>query len=344
MQAERRPAKPELPAIDDQRLASIRFHRPAPTHRRDPAIHPDIQELIDAEAIPARKIVVPERLTQPHPLIEAIRRKLTEQETPRYGLPVLTTDEDQIRVRVTRPNIARAMRILDALVKGAEARGFRVRVKHHHHKKEAILEVCGEEISFKLTERFRRTESTSGTEGRRAKGHAWGNHVYETTGIFEFEIDAYCARSIRRRWRDNSRHRVEDCLNEFFVSALEFASGMRRRDEEWEAERRELARLAQERAERERLIREEEERVNALVEAVEAWHLARRVREYVKLVAKAGPDVTEDWTRWALAQADRIDPTAPSPPSILDEEEEDDDDDDDEPERRRWSWNPDSGL
>ena len=122
------------------------------------------------------------------------------------------------------------------------------------------------------------------------------------------------------------------------MSALEAASGMRSRTEYWAAWERERERLANERAERKRLIREEEGRVDELVASVEAWHLARRVREYVRLVAKTGSGVTEEWTHWALAQAGRIDPTAPNPPSILDEKEEDDD----EPRRRRWSWDIDS--
>ena len=48
------------------------------------------QALIDAEATTERKIVVPERLTRPHPLVESLRRELLEQGTPHYGLPILT--------------------------------------------------------------------------------------------------------------------------------------------------------------------------------------------------------------------------------------------------------------
>lgn len=70
--------------------------------------------------------------------------------------------------------------------------------------------------------------------------------------------------------------------------------------------------------ERQREIEEGRARVKELLDQVEAWHLAGRIREYVWAVQVRSGAIDRWWT-WALAQADRIDPRVPSPPLILDE-------------------------
>jgi hypothetical protein len=99
------------------------------------------------------------------------------------------------------------------------------------------------------------------------------------------------------------------------------------RAEQEEAERRRRA-WETERTEKLRFIREEEEGVKALYAEADAWHRRRRLRVYLDAVRAAaiaehgevqqGSDL-DRWLVWAADQADRIDPLAESPPSILDE-------------------------
>lgn len=76
------------------------------------------------------------------------------------------------------------------------------------------------------------------------------------------------------------------------------------------------ARAEAERKERERIAALEKARVDRLLAEAEALHRARDIRAYVKEVRAFSPTLTppipeetlEAWTRWALTQADRIDP------------------------------------
>jgi hypothetical protein len=73
--------------------------------------------------------------------------------------------------------------------------------------------------------------------------------------------------------------------------------------------------LEVERAEKERQRRIEQARVDRLLRDAAAFQQARAIRKYVKAIrlAQAGdgsssPEEVEQWSQWALVQADRIDP------------------------------------
>jgi hypothetical protein len=95
----------------------------------------------------------------------------------------------------------------------------------------------------------------------------------------------------------------------------------------------ELARLGS-------MIKGEEARVQRLEEGAENWARAKRIREYVLALAgrrtKEGHQLNPGsalgkWVAWALQQADRLDPLADSPWSILDRKGE-------LPEAREYGW------
>jgi hypothetical protein len=73
-------------------------------------------------------------------------------------------------------------------------------------------------------------------------------------------------------------------------------------------------------------IEDEETRVNSLLDQAERWRTAENIRGLAAVaLSKAAPDRMADleaWAAWARAQADRIDPTAPSPPSVIDRKPE----------------------
>ena len=93
-----------------------------------------------------------------------------------------------------------------------------------------------------------------------------------------------------------------------------------RREREWKAQerRREILR---------RQIEREQERLDVLNEQARAWQEAQQLRAYILAVRSAGfyaqRSITggrdlDDWCTWALEQANRLDPTTTSPPSVLD--------------------------
>jgi hypothetical protein len=70
----------------------------------------------------------------------------------------------------------------------------------------------------------------------------------------------------------------------------------------------------------------EQERVRALIASAENWRIARNIRDYILEVERGDsmipPEERALYIKWALDQADRIDPLKQSPPSILDRSKE----------------------
>jgi hypothetical protein len=73
--------------------------------------------------------------------------------------------------------------------------------------------------------------------------------------------------------------------------------------------------LEAERAEKERQKRIEQARINRLLRDAAAFQQAGEIRKYVEVIrlamardSSSSMDEVEQWSKWALAQADRIDP------------------------------------
>jgi hypothetical protein len=128
-------------------------------------------------------------------------------------------------------------------------------------------------------------------------------------------------------WEDQAGAPLERRLREVAAAIVVFAEQavrdsalaahawrIERKAELEEAERK--RRAEEERRRRERLAKLEKARVDHLLGQALALHEAQQIRAYVEAVrilnaASAEPmaaDDLEDWSRWALAQADRIDP------------------------------------
>jgi molecular chaperone GrpE (heat shock protein) len=96
---------------------------------------------------------------------------------------------------------------------------------------------------------------------------------------------------------------------------------------EWEEAQRMRAEADRVRAEKEARIREEKQKVGRLLADVDAWHRAEQIRAFVdntrKRIRQArGPSVAgqvEEWAKWALSHADRLDPIVEHEPTALDE-------------------------
>lgn len=88
---------------------------------------------------------------------------------------------------------------------------------------------------------------------------------------------------------------------------------IRRREEMRQAEIR--RKLEADKAERERLIKLEADRLQRLTDSAENYRHAESIRSFVATVAalphpEASPESIANWRRWALEQADKLDPIA----------------------------------
>lgn len=317
MREDRRTMRPKLPKISDPQLETIRIgpRVEAPSI----PIPPEILARIQAETRRDRSIKVSAKLTQPHPLVNAARKYLEKQEVS-HRSPLVRSGRHHLDVRVAPASISRAMRILDALIKAGKTRGYETKTAEHEGKLTTIMYVEGERIPFRLIEktlRHERSVSAAEEDELVRSGTLYPNdrYSYAATGRLSLEIDKHSRTNVQTRWQDGARHRLEERLNDFFISTLRLAAEAKADRVRREQERLTRERLARERAESQRLLEDERERVGELLKQVDAWHLADRIRAFVR--AAQGCGATEKWTRWALEQADRVDPCMASRPSIL---------------------------
>jgi hypothetical protein len=126
------------------------------------------------------------------------------------------------------------------------------------------------------------------------------------------------------RWQDDEGCPLEKQLTGIVVGMAVVREHLHRQWQEeqaaWERERREEAELeAQgreleaERRESERVVAIEKAKIDGLLRDADAWRNAANIRAYIEAARQAigdqaGAHELEAWSRWALAQADTLDP------------------------------------
>lgn len=282
-------------------------------------------------------VAVGPRLPDPHPLVAKTLKALAAAKADENGR-VRPGVADALPVCVAPSSAARAARLLQALVTTFECRGHAVACGEAGRRRRIVTSVNGESVVIELSEELDRAERplTRAEQAQRERSpwlYPSPRYVLHPNGRLRIGIDHYTSFGLRRVWRDGTRQRLEQCVGEFVLQVERFAVALRedrrRREERMERQRAWEA----ERAEKLREIAEEEERLRALDAEVEAWLRSQRIRQYIEVVrdsaTRNGGDASHDtelgrWLAWATAQADRFDPLAKSPPSIIDE-------------KRRWA-------
>ena len=289
----------------------------------------DLEEESEGGAVPV--IVVSDVLVEPHPLIARTERSLRSVRLDEKGL-VSPRAKRALRVSVAPESIDRAMRILDALVKAVEERGWAVKPEvTPGQSPRTVVTVDGERIQICITEKLQREEQEPEPKGN-ARPDSWTysykRYRYRPTGLLSLEILTEAGSWIRRKWSDGKRRQIPSHLGSVVATLPLLAEAIKSQRREQEEARKRREAWEQERAVKLRVIREEEERLSELDAEVDAWHRSQRLRAYVAAVESAAEVVSDPaidhrelahWIAWATAQAERLDPLVESPPSILDE-------------------------
>lgn len=101
----------------------------------------------ETEADAVDRIVVDEILSKPHRLITAAQMSLTKSQPDTYGR--MTTRNGDVDIRVGVNSIPRALRIMDALLKAFDARGFKLKFKEQYGLGSYVV-IEGQSIQFSL--------------------------------------------------------------------------------------------------------------------------------------------------------------------------------------------------
>jgi hypothetical protein len=298
----------------------------------DEPVEPDPEHLVarrEFETKPENRIVVPETLDSPHPLVAATERALRRPKS-RDARALSVTERRALDVAVSEASLPRALRIMDALLKALDARGMPVRIEPDG-KRHSYVELQGEQLAIRLVEKTSRTEREPTEEERRYKkqhGYVYlpNRYSYQPTGVLKLGVIGYGS-DLQNVVADGKHQRIEQCINDFVVKLEAEAVRRKRHAEHLERQHRHWEEQERLRREREERQRKEIERLKALEEEARNWRRAEEIRAYVAAVnaktiregcAIAPDSECSQWIAWARSKADAIDPLVADKREMID--------------------------
>ncbi len=291
----------------------------------DPEQYKEAEARIAFEKLPENRIEVRDRLTSPHPLIEKTRalRENSSRQRAERGRRDPCADAG-LSISVSKQHLPRALRIMDALLKALESRGFKVAVAPMMYKSDRCATratVLGVDLEFELKERFKQVENEPPKEDKKSSWpSSYSKYDLIPSGRFFLTITSYIGENSRRAWSDGAKHKVEDCLNDFIIWLMKGAVIDRARDLKRAHEENERIELIRRREEEARKQEEEKKRIQALISEAQSWKQSQLIREFIEAVRTKGIEKygqiaadsdLEKWIKWANQVADRIDPLVP---------------------------------
>lgn len=260
----------------------------------------------EIENDPSLPLHVPDKLSKPDKLIIETRQCLLDEKrcyNPHRG--IIASRDSVLNVRVSRHNLSRALRFLDALIKLLRVRGHDIRIEYG--RTYAIVYGGRIEISVKEKLKYEMYER-------------FGYKDYSAANLLSVKIEGYRERT----WVDDKQP-IEDKLSSILakleVLGLELQE-YRIRNEKLQREREERERIEREIKERKE---NEFKRFRELFIQAHLLHKANVLRQYVKTVesyALKKGDITDElnsWIDWAMNKIAWIDPLINQDDPILDD-------------------------
>jgi hypothetical protein len=313
--------KPPLPALPPNISGvprEVRF-APARTNVQEPPPTPaPVLEQEDYESHPDNRITVRETLRSPHPLIQHARRVLSAS-TGTADEIVGSWREQHVDIRVSRGMLNRALRVMDALIKAFERRGWKVWVGTNDDRK-TYVGVLGRQVPFGLREKIKKVENPPPKAVRLRSGEWYTPYQskYRDTPSDKLALVLRnrWSDSVDESWEDSPDLPVEDQLNDFVVAVVARAHY----DLEWDRRRDEAerARAAEQQRRFEEAQRREVEaaRGRELERQAENWMKSRQIKTFLAAVKESASEASEidlytplgEWLSWAETYANRLDP------------------------------------
>jgi hypothetical protein len=290
-----------LPPLTDSHRARITI---TPTTQKT-GLPSDTQEAtlppeIAFEQDPLNVIAVDPSCHLTHPLIRDAATELRSGRLDRDG--ILRTPKGCLDVRVSRDSVTRALRILQALVRALESRGYAVDIKDGKTR----ATVLGEAVSFFMKERLKRNirELTPEEHQRRRQGFEVYPYELRPTAELTLNIgDSYsnqvCADRGTRRLEDKLNHFIEALVRKALANRAARAERERAEQERIETERHRKEK-ARRRREHEAIIDRFDSLASAFAKTEQRRALLRRLREIIGTVDSESPlgqwlQAVEDW-------------------------------------------------
>lgn len=217
---------------------------------------------------------------------------------------------------MSRAALPRALRVLDAIYKGAEARGWKVVAGKKDTGAPATKIVKdGHDVILTIHEETTKTPHvpTKAEQAQIDKGYSYGipQHDHEPNGRLRIKlVDCYVAR--RSNWSDGVRQNVEDLIEDVLDGIQSAFDAYVERDaerERMEQEHRQRRMEALERAYQDFMLTA---RVESVIDQARKWRLAQDLRAYsadvrqrAPLVGEIQPEV-QAWLDWVQRHLDEV--------------------------------------
>jgi hypothetical protein len=271
---------------------------------------PEVLAQIESERQAANHIGISPTLHNPHPLVSQAKQLLEKTKPNMYGLVRAPWNQKCLDVRVSRTEMNRALRILDALLKALVSRGYSAEIFKEGPDSTAFV-IQGQRVKVSLVEKTDRKENElSETEKRNSYLAMRDRWIYIPNGKLSFIIHEYCPENCRKRWSDKIQKPLEDQLNEIMIGVIVAAEGLRQREIRFQEEQRKY-----EEAELRR--RQESQRRKSLEAQSEAWSRIQNIRLFLQscegLISNTSGSIVTDcveakWLAWAHRYLDSLDP------------------------------------
>lgn len=257
--------------------------------------------------VPA-ELHVPQSLTRPHRLTVLTKEFLRGRKPEMYGL-VSCWPPRGYWLAVSPPQVGRALRILDTLVRAFERAGFEILVDEK--ERELRVVILGEAIPFRMREAYAQVPIPP---EKREQGIFSRAYEYQPKGILTIQLPGYLDQ-VKSSWSDGKKP-LDENLATVFEGILVAAVRYKERSDElaaWKADYRERERI---RAEEEAALARERKTIETLVNEAQQWTRSQQVLDYVnhiEALLKAGgneiSDAALEWVEVSRRRAEQLDPT-----------------------------------
>jgi hypothetical protein len=203
--------------------------------------------------------------------------------------------------------------LLTVFFRALERRGWKLTAESHE---KFTVKMVGQTMTFGASEVIKQKRIPITAEDRQKRyysSHETDRLEHQPTGLLRLRLYKYYGSY--RDWVESEDRPLESRLNDVIVGMLQEAARDREHEEKWAEERRQDELRAQARREAEERVRREKQQIDKLIADADRWENANRVRSYVQHARNVGRAPVgdgrsiEDWAGWALAVADRLDPT-----------------------------------
>jgi len=242
---------------------------------------------------------VPDRLSSPHPLVKKANEILKEHTTGGYGRgrDIIYSKGECLGTEATRPNIPRALRIWDTLIKLLLKRGHEI-----SKNKNSRFLIYGEEFTIRVREILKR---------EKVKDSRWERFESVGSGILSIKIDSIYP---EKEWRDQKSKTLEDQLLNILAKIEQLAHKEKKERIERQAYWKKMEEEEAKEKEKQEKITAELNGFKNLFDTASRWHKSQYLRNYIaefeKYAIKTNTldNQKQRWISWAKEKADWYDP------------------------------------